>query len=159
MERGDVLQRHEDVPVQLDVGDVLDVAVGGEDTLLVLASEEGDLDLLALVFVGVVLDAQERSRSKLVKRVVNALFAIKRAVCSGACRLAAPTIGGDRDVGACSQIRRRNCSGKRASTSARVSPCQEPTSTSRSASTVMGVSSCRAATVSAVSSARRSALE
>ena len=58
MERGDVLQRHEDVAVQLDVSDVLDVAVGGEDTLLVLASEEGDLDLLALVFVRVVLDAR-----------------------------------------------------------------------------------------------------
>jgi hypothetical protein len=58
VERGDVLQRHEDVAVQLDVSDVLDVAVSGEDTLLVLASEEGDLDLLALVFVRVVLDAR-----------------------------------------------------------------------------------------------------
>jgi hypothetical protein len=58
VERGDVLQRHEDVAVQLDVGDVLDVAVRGEDTLLVLPSEEGDLDLLALVFVRVVLDAR-----------------------------------------------------------------------------------------------------
>ena len=58
MERGDVLQRHEDVAVQLDVRDILDVAVRGQNALLVLASEEGDLDLLALVFVRVVLDAR-----------------------------------------------------------------------------------------------------
>src|SRR5256714_2922996 len=51
----DVLQGDEDMPVQLDVGDVLDVAVGGQDTLLVFPSEEGDLDLLALVLVRVVL--------------------------------------------------------------------------------------------------------
>src|SRR5438128_2033627 len=55
MERGDVLQRDENVSVQLDVGDVLHVAIRGQDTLLVLAPEEGDLDLLALVFVRVVL--------------------------------------------------------------------------------------------------------
>jgi hypothetical protein len=40
------------------MGDVLDVAVSGEDALLILASKEGDLDLLALVFVRVVLDAR-----------------------------------------------------------------------------------------------------
>ena len=66
--------------VQLDVGDVLDVAVRGEDAVLVLAAEERDLDLLALVLVRVVLDAPERSRSGLVKRVVNALFAVKRVL-------------------------------------------------------------------------------
>mgnify|MGYP006201050383 CR=1 FL=1 len=41
MERRDVLQRHEDVAVQLDVRDVLDVAVRGEHAFLVLAPEEG----------------------------------------------------------------------------------------------------------------------
>ena len=41
--------------VQLDVRDVLEVAVGGQDAVLVLAAEQGDLDLLALVLVGVVL--------------------------------------------------------------------------------------------------------
>ena len=66
--------------VQLDVGDVLDVAVCGEDTLLVLAAEKRDLDLLAFVLVRVVLDAPEGSRSGLVKRVVNPLFAVKRAL-------------------------------------------------------------------------------
>src|SRR6266511_4270791 len=55
VQRGDVLERHEDVPVQLDVGDVLDVAVCGQHALLVLPAEERDLDLLALVRVGVVL--------------------------------------------------------------------------------------------------------
>ena len=55
MQRGDVLERHEDVAVQLDVGDVLDRAVRGEHALLILAAEERDLDLLALVLVRVVL--------------------------------------------------------------------------------------------------------
>ena len=55
VEGGDVLQRDQDVAVQLDVRDVLDVAVRGEHAVLVLAAEEGDLDLLALVLVGVVL--------------------------------------------------------------------------------------------------------
>jgi 3-oxoacyl-[acyl-carrier protein] reductase len=43
------------VPVQLDVGDVLDVAVRGEHALLVVAAEERDFDLLAFVLVRVVL--------------------------------------------------------------------------------------------------------
>src|SRR6059036_94773 len=55
VERGDVLKRDEDVAVQLDVRDVLDIAVRGEHALLVLAAEERDLDLLTLVLVGVVL--------------------------------------------------------------------------------------------------------
>src|SRR5205814_4705092 len=55
MERGDVLQRDQDVAVQLDVRHVFDDAVGGEDTVLVVAAEERDLDLLALVLVRVVL--------------------------------------------------------------------------------------------------------
>ena len=55
VERGDVLQRDQDVTVQLDVGDVLDEAVSGEHAVLVVASEQGDLDLLALVLVRVVL--------------------------------------------------------------------------------------------------------
>ena len=49
--------------IQLDVRDILDVAVRGEDTLLILASEEGDLDLLALILVRVVLHRAESSRS------------------------------------------------------------------------------------------------
>src|SRR3989440_1866278 len=57
VERGDVLERDEDVAVQLDVRDVFDVAVGREHAILVLAAEEGDLDLLALVLVRVVLHA------------------------------------------------------------------------------------------------------
>jgi hypothetical protein len=56
VEGGDVLERDEDVPVQLDVRDVLEVAVRGQDAVLVLAAEEGDLDLLALVLVRVILD-------------------------------------------------------------------------------------------------------
>ena len=48
-------KRDQDVPVQLDVGDVLDVAVRGQDAILVLAAEQRDLDLLTLVLVGVVL--------------------------------------------------------------------------------------------------------
>src|SRR5439155_25753959 len=61
VQRGDVLEWHEDVPVQLDVGDVLDVAVGCQYALLVLAPEERDLDLLALVLAGVVLHRSGQS--------------------------------------------------------------------------------------------------
>jgi hypothetical protein len=109
VERGDVLQRHEDVAVQLDVRDILDVAVRGQNALLVFPTEKRDLDLLAFVLVGVVLDARERSRSGLVKRVVNVLFAVKKVLRRGPCRLAPPTTGGDSDVGARRQIRGWNC--------------------------------------------------
>src|SRR5436305_13073386 len=59
VQAGDVLERHEDVPVELHVGDVLDQAVGGEDAVLILAPEEGDLDRLALVPGRVVLHRAE----------------------------------------------------------------------------------------------------
>jgi hypothetical protein len=61
VERRDVLERNEDVAVELDVRNALDSAVGGQRPVLVLAPEELDLDLLALVLVRVVLDASERS--------------------------------------------------------------------------------------------------
>ena len=51
-------ERNQDVPVQLEVGDVVEEAVGGEHAVLVVAAEERDLDLLALVFAGVVLQAR-----------------------------------------------------------------------------------------------------
>ena len=56
------------MPVELDVRDVLERAVCGEDTFLVLPAEEGDLDLLALILVRVVLHRAESSRS--LRRVV-----------------------------------------------------------------------------------------
>ena len=43
------------MPIQLQVRDVLDVAVRRKDALLVLAAEEGHLDLLTFVLPGVVL--------------------------------------------------------------------------------------------------------
>jgi hypothetical protein len=49
------------VPVQLDVGDLVDVAVRGQDAFLVLAAEKRDFDLLALVLARVVLHGAERS--------------------------------------------------------------------------------------------------
>src|SRR5581483_8902921 len=55
VERGDVLERNEDVAVQLDVGDFVDVAVRREHAFLILASEERDLDLLTFVLACVVL--------------------------------------------------------------------------------------------------------
>jgi hypothetical protein len=61
MERSNVLERDQDVSVQLDVGDVLDEAVSGQHPVLVIAAEEGDFDLLTLVLVGVVLDGPEPS--------------------------------------------------------------------------------------------------
>jgi hypothetical protein len=66
VQRRDVLERDEDVTVELDVGNVLERAVGGENAFLVFAAEEGDLDLLALIFVGVVLDGADRSGSRMV---------------------------------------------------------------------------------------------
>jgi hypothetical protein len=39
VERGDVLERDEDVTVQLDVCNILDVAVSGQDAFLVFAAE------------------------------------------------------------------------------------------------------------------------
>ena len=44
-----------DVAVQLDVGDLVDGAVRGQDAVLVVAAEERDLDLLPLVLARVVL--------------------------------------------------------------------------------------------------------
>jgi hypothetical protein len=84
VEGGDVLDRDQDVPVQLDMDDVLDVAVRGEHALLVLPAEQGDLDLLALVLARVVLDASERSRIGSTKRAVPAVEIVEcRAVWSG----------------------------------------------------------------------------
>jgi hypothetical protein len=58
MERRDVLERDQDVAVQLDVDDVLDVAVRGELSLLIFTAEERDLDVLALVPARVVLPGE-----------------------------------------------------------------------------------------------------
>jgi hypothetical protein len=55
------------------VGDLVDVAVRGEDALLVIAAEERDLDLLALVLARVVLHSSERSQARMNKRVVLAV--------------------------------------------------------------------------------------
>jgi hypothetical protein len=63
VEGGDVLERDEDVPVQLEVRHTLDSAVGRECAVLIFAAEQFDLDLLALVFVRVVLHRSERSGS------------------------------------------------------------------------------------------------
>jgi hypothetical protein len=61
MERSDVLEGDEDVPVELDVRHVLERAIGREDSFLVLAAEQRDLDLLPLVLVRVVLQGGEAS--------------------------------------------------------------------------------------------------
>jgi dynactin complex subunit len=55
VERGDVLERNEDVAVQLEVRDLVHEAVRREHAFLVVTPEEGDLDALALVLAGVVL--------------------------------------------------------------------------------------------------------
>jgi hypothetical protein len=61
VEGGDVLERDEDVPVQLEVRHALDSAVGREGAVLIFAAEQLDLDLLTLVLVRVVLHSSERS--------------------------------------------------------------------------------------------------
>src|SRR5438128_5619061 len=55
VERGDVLERDEDVPVQLDVRHLVDRAVGGQDTLVVVTAEERDLVLFTLLLARVVV--------------------------------------------------------------------------------------------------------
>jgi SAM-dependent methyltransferase len=67
MERGDVLEGDEDVTVELDVRHLVDVAVRGQHTFLVLAAEKGDLDLLPLVLARVVLHGSERSPPLIVR--------------------------------------------------------------------------------------------
>src|SRR5215204_3729829 len=62
MERGDVLQGDQDVAVELDVSNLVDGAVGGQDALVVVAAEQRNLDLLALVLARVVLHRPERTR-------------------------------------------------------------------------------------------------
>ena len=50
------------MPVQLDVRNLVDQAVGGQHTVLVLASEERELDLFTLVFLCVVLHGRILAR-------------------------------------------------------------------------------------------------
>jgi hypothetical protein len=64
MKRRDVLEGNEDVAVQLDVGNVLHVAIGRQAALLIFASEERDLDLLPFVLARVVLHGAEGSDSR-----------------------------------------------------------------------------------------------
>src|SRR6476659_3390603 len=85
MERRDVLQRDEDVPVQLDVRHLVDVAGRGEDAFLVLAAEERDLDLLALVLARVVLHRPERS-PRVVRNFVCSSSALPRPPCAPGAR-------------------------------------------------------------------------
>jgi hypothetical protein len=77
VERGDVLERDEDVSVELDVRDALDPAVRGQSSVLVLAAEELHLDLLSLVLVGVVLHRPERSGFRSTIPFVPAVVAAK----------------------------------------------------------------------------------
>src|SRR5439155_17585591 len=159
---GDVLERNQDVPVQLHVRDVFEVAVRGQHAVLVLAAEEGDLDLLTLVLVCVVLHATSRrtypigavSRSSRKWSSITPQFSIGWNGSSLAWERSA------RIVPPCETIRMRSpvcarairstvcrtrarcCSrvspsgrslpGKRSSISSRVSPDHEPTSISRS---------------------------
>src|SRR5215212_651786 len=62
VKRRDVLERDQDVAVELDVGDLVDGAVGGQYAFVVVAAEHRDLYLLALVLARVVLHGSERSR-------------------------------------------------------------------------------------------------
>ena len=68
VERSHVLERDEDVAVELHVRNILDRAVRRQCPLLVLATEEGDFDLFPLVLVRVVLHRAERSDCRLGER-------------------------------------------------------------------------------------------
>src|SRR5262249_23984758 len=75
VEGGDVLERDQDVAVELDVGHILDIAGRGQDALLVLAAGECDGDLLSLVLVRVVLHRSKASGKPLSSNVSLAVFA------------------------------------------------------------------------------------
>jgi hypothetical protein len=79
VEGGDVLERDEDVAVELDVRDPFDPAVRGERSVLVLPAEELHFDLLPFVLVGVVLHRSERSGFRSTIPFVPAVVAAKYA--------------------------------------------------------------------------------
>src|SRR5919204_55134 len=83
VQRRDVLERDQDVAVQLEVGDVFDEAVGGEDAVLVVASEERDLDLFAFVFVGVILHRGRNQSSRRSRPSSAAKLATKQLPIAG----------------------------------------------------------------------------
>ena len=53
------------MPVELDVRHLLDRAVRGQHAVLVLAAEQRDFDLLALVLVRVVLDSRRLAECRM----------------------------------------------------------------------------------------------
>ena len=73
-------KRDQDVPVQLDVRDVVDVAVRGQHAVLVLAAEERDLDLLTLVLVGVVLHGLSLATASDLPRPRDVVVAVARVI-------------------------------------------------------------------------------
>src|SRR5581483_11090989 len=183
VQRGDVLQRDQDVPVELHVRDVLDVAIRGEHAVLVFAAEERDLDLLALVLVRVVLHAARRaypmgatSRSSRKCSSRTPQFATgwngvsltwpcsarivppwvtTRIRCPGFARAIRSTAASTR-AACCSRV---SPSGRsppnRSSISSRVRPDHDPTSISRRPASATTSMPCGAATIVAVSNARR----
>src|SRR6476619_6045429 len=82
VQRGDVLEWDQDVAVELDVRDLVDGAVGGQDAVVVVAAEHGDLDLLALVLARVVLDGAEPSARPLSSTRAR-LFGVGRITTQG----------------------------------------------------------------------------
>src|SRR5512132_1195790 len=82
VQRGDVLERDQDVAVELDVRDFVDGAVGGQDAIVVVAAEHGHLDLLALVLARVVLHGSEPSRAPLSSTRAR-LFGVERITTRG----------------------------------------------------------------------------
>jgi len=69
------------VAVQLEMGHVVEQAVRGEHAVLVVAAEEGDLDLLPFVLVGVVLDGSETSRERLSSNAARDVVVARCAAC------------------------------------------------------------------------------
>src|SRR5262249_2615827 len=99
VEGGNVLQRDQDVAVQLDLGAVVDGAVRGEPAVLVNAGHPWHFALLALVLARVVLHVSERSRSRLTKRASLSYVPLGAVLVRSRCGLRCVASEGNYDLG------------------------------------------------------------
>src|SRR5262249_4137690 len=99
-QRGGGFEREQGGGVWLGGRDLVDGAVGGQDALVVVAAEHGDLDLLALVLARVVLHASERTARLRSSRAVLKRSTGRRWTLRGTRRARAAEHGRGRRSGA-----------------------------------------------------------
>src|SRR6266511_45527 len=174
VEGGDVLQRHQDVAVELDVRDVVDGAVRRQDALLIVAAEERHLDLLSLVLARVVVHRGQSSRPSYGSRRTSQLASdASGSPCTASWmrRTDPPCVTTRTRPFGCAWMMCCTASSTRSACAAFVSPSygrptssscvrpdHEPTSVSRSAGSDVTGRPSAPPTISAVSYARRRSL-